>query len=201
MSLPESDPKFAKQPERNTAVSPPKTYTYSYYAGPPEPTGLQAYKPQPHQVQRASQNQRSTRWHYFPIAAAGLLAILFALFLLFQAIWPTTPNARTFLSGMADFTLIMFMLPLILVFLGIQIGMIGLGVYYIQWKRNMPESAVKRYGYLRVLLWQIEAWHDKARPYIDKASEKASNIAVSFNEKIAFVESWLTTIKKWIIRS
>ncbi len=199
MSLPEFDPTPKKQPSRDTAVSPPKTYTY--YAEPPEPTGLQAYKPHTYQIERVARNQRSTRWHYFPIAVSGILAILFSLFLLFEAIWPSTENAHAFLSGMADFTLIMFMLPLILIFLVVQIGMVGMGVYFIQWKRKMPDSPVKTYGYLRVLLWQIETWLDRGRPYIDKANEKASNIIISFNEKVAFIESWLNTIKKWITRS
>ena len=199
MSLPDTNPTPEKQPVRDTAVSPPKTYTY--YAEPPAPTGLQAYKPRPFQVERAARNRRSTRWHYFPIVIAGILAILFSLFLLYEAIWPSTENAYAFLSGMADFTLIMFMLPLILVFLVVQILMIGLGVYYIQWKRDMPESPVKTYGYIRIFLWQVETWLERGRPYIDKASEKASNIIISFNEKIAYIEAWLTTLKKWITRS
>ena len=199
MSLPDANPTPEKQPVRDTAVSPPKIYSYN--ATPPEPTGLQAYKPHTYQIERATRNQRSTRWHYFPVAVAGTLAILFSLFLLYQAIRPSTPNTYAFLSGMADFTLIMFMLPLILVFLVVQILMIGLGVYYIQWKRDMPESPVKTYGYIRIFLWQVETWLERGRPYIDKASEKASNIIISFNEKIAYIEAWLTTLKKWITRS
>jgi hypothetical protein len=93
------------------------------------------------------------------------------------------------------------MLPLILIFLLVQIGMIGAGVYVIQWKRTMPDSPVKKYGYVRVMLWQLEFWLEKGRPYIDKASNKASAIVISYNQKIAVIEFWLTTLKKWIIRS
>ena len=202
MSLPESDPKLDQQkPNRpNTAVSQPNPYTYSYYAD-PKPTGLQAYEPLPYQVERAQKNKRSTRWHYFPIAVAGILAILFSLFLLYQAIRPSTEYTRAIISGMADFTLIMFMLPLILLFIVVQLGMFGLGFYIYQWKREMPDSPIKEYGYIRVILWNIEFYLEKGRPYVERASDKASAVAISFNEKLATIESWLNTIKKWVTRS
>ena len=200
MSSSETNPSPEKPSLPNTAVSPSGSYKYTYYAT-PQPTGLQAYEPLPYQIERADKNKRSTRWHFFPIAVAGILAILFSLFLLYEAIWPSTPTARAFISGMADFTSIMFMLPLILIFTVVQIGMVAAAFYIIQWKRDMPDSPIKSYGYVRVLLWQIEFWLDKGRPYIDKASNKISAIVISFNQKITYIEFWLTTIKKWVTRS
>ena len=196
MSMPESD--SANKAQKETAVSRPATYTY--YAPEPTPTGLQAYEPLNYQVERAKKNKRSTRLHYLPIAIAGILAILFALFLLYQAIGGTA-QAREILSGMADFTLIMFMLPLILLFLVLQLGILGVAFYIYQWKREMPDSPIKTYGYIRVILWNIEFYLEKGRPYVERASDKASAVVIKFNERFATVESWLVTIKNWIVRS
>lgn len=197
MSMPESD-SLPKQ-QQETAVSRPITYTY--YAPEPAPTGLKAYEPLNYQIERTKRNKRSTRLHYLPILIAGTLAILFSLFLLFQAIWPRTEQTREIISGMADFTLIVFMLPLILFFLVIQLGMLGLAFYIFQWKREMPDSPIKEYGYIRVILWNIEFYLEKGRPYIERASDRAAAVAIKMNGRFATIESWLITIKNWIVRS
>ncbi len=206
MSLTSSDHKQEeqKQARKDTAVSPsPPTPAYTYYsnATPPPPRGLQTYKPLPYQIERAQKNKRSTRWHYLPIAIVSTLAILFALFLLSQAIWPRTEYTRAILSGMADFTLIMFMLPLSLLFIFIQLGMLGFAIYIYQWKREMPDSPIKQYGYVRILLWQIEHYLERGRPYIERANDKLSSVVITFNKRITTIESWLKIIKKWIVRS
>ena len=71
-------------------------------------------------------------------------------------------------------------------------------------KKEALQSAldqIKEYGYIRVIFWQIEFYLEKGRPYVERASNKAATFVIKMNERFAIIESWLITIKKWIVRS
>lgn len=168
----------------NRPFQPPSTFT---------PTAVQ--------LERANRLKRFNRWViYLPL---GLLATaVFGLFitLLIFAIWPPYEDTRLFLSGMADIFLIIFILPLILIFGLLLVGIIGGAIY---WRRSRNEdgepSLQQKYGRLRLLLWKIDQQYlSKASQQIDKLMPALAQPIIRFNAFIAYITAWLAQLTKQI---
>lgn len=186
----------------NTAVSSSRPYTYTYAYQEPQPEGFAAYQPSDEQVERAKAWQRFTRLYVIlPITLVAFIIFIFSLFLLYQAIWPATAQTRPLLSGVADILVILFLLMVTLFFAIILTAVFGAAFAYRKHRRSQPESALKEYGYIRILLWQIDKLIEKPIPTINKFSQTAADLTIKLNLKIAYLQAWLAQIKSWILRS
>lgn len=168
----------------------------------PAPTGLRAYRPNDEQIARAKAARRFRRLVvYLPIALVFLIIFAFSTFLLTQAIWPANEGTRSLFSGLADLLLILAMLPLLIIFLLLQVGtLIGLMQWYTR-RRPQPDTAVKQYGYVRVLLWRVETAVVNANSYVNKGSRRVADWTIQFASRLARIETWLEQIKQWLMRS
>ncbi len=182
---------------------PPTTpYSYTYAYREPEPTGFAAYQPAPAQIERAAYWRRFTRLYVIlPLSILSGIILILSIFLLYLAIWPATEQTRPFLSAVADILVIIFLLVVTFFFALILAGIFGAGFAYRKYWRQQPDSALKKYGYIRILLWQIDSLIDKPIPYINKFSKNIADLIIKINALLAYVESWLAQLKNLIIRS
>ncbi len=187
---------------RNTAVPPTVPYSYTYAYLEPEPTGFAAYQPTPTQVERADYWRRFTRLYVIlPLSILSGVVLILSIFLLYMAIWPATEQTRLFLSAIADILVIIFLLVVTFIFAIILVGIFGAGIGYRQHWRQQPDSPLRKYGYIRILLWQIDSFIDKPIPYINKFSKNIADFTIKINALLAYIESWLSQLMSVVQKS
>lgn len=178
----------------------PYSYTYAYLE--PEPTGFAAYQPTPTQVERADYWRRFTRLYVIlPLSILSGVVLILSIFLLYMAIWPATEQTRLFLSAIADILVIIFLLVVTFIFAIILVGIFGAGIGYRQHWRQQPDSPLRKYGYIRILLWQIDSFIDKPIPTINKFSKNIADLTIKINALLAYIESWLSQLMSVVQRS
>ena len=187
---------------RNTAVPPTTPYSYTYAYREPEPTGFAAYQPTPAQVERADYWRRFTRLYVIlPLSILSGVVLILSIFLLYLAIWPATELTRPFLSAVADILVIIFLLVVTFFFALILAGIFGAGFAYRRYWRQKPDSPLKKYGYIRILLWQIDSFIDKPVPYINKFSKNIADLTIKINAVLAYAASWLSQLTSVLQKS
>ena len=205
MSTPDSSkkngpPPPSSHPAGNTAVSPAGPYSYAYpphARHKPEPTGLAAYQPTTGQTERADQWRRFTRLYViWPLSLLSGVVLILSIFLLYLAIWPLTEQTRPFLSAVADILVIIFLLVVTFFLALILAAICGAGIAYRQYWRKQPDSPLKKYGYTRILLWQIDNLAGKPAPYINKFSQKIAGFVIKINALLAYVETRLARLTR-----
>lgn len=178
----------------------PYSYTYTYHE--PEPTGFSAYQPTPVQIERANYWRRFTRLYVIlPLSILSGVVLILAIFLLYLAVWPASELTRPFLSAVADILVIIFLLVVTFFFALILVGIFGAGIAYRQHWRQQPDSPLKKYGYIRILLWQIDSFIDKPIPYINKFSKSTADFTIKINAFFAYVKSWLAQLMSVLQKS
>jgi hypothetical protein len=167
---------------------------------PSEPTST--FKPTAVQLERAAALKRFNRWAiYLPLGLLATAVIGFLIYLLIIAIWPPYEDTRLFLSGMADIFLILFMLPVVLIFGLLLIGIFGGAIYWQQSRKESGEPSLQRkYGRLRLLLWRLDQRLSKLYQQIDKQMPLLARPIIRFNALMAYVNSWLSQLTKQMYR-
>lgn len=154
------------------------------------------------QLERAKALKRFNRWViYLPLGLLGTAVLGLLVYLLIVAIWPPYADTRLFLSGIADIILILAMLPMVLIFALVLVGIIGGAVY---WQRSRKEegdpSLQKRYGRLRLLLWKGDQKLSGLYRQVDQLMPKAAGPIIRFNAFMAYLTTWLSQLTKQIKR-
>lgn len=162
-----------------------------------------AYQPRAEQILRAKATRRFTRLYvYLPLGFLAAVILIFSLYLLYIAIFPPNADTRIFLSGLADFILIVWLIPTTLIFGLVMTAAIGGYLYY---KYGMddeqkPLPPAPPYGRLRTFLWRSEAVLIQLIPKLVEAENKVARPVIQLNAIIAYIESWLINIKNFILR-
>ncbi len=198
MTTPDSVPQNGPSPlnnEANRDTAAPPAAPYAYACREPEPAGFAAYQPTPAQAERADHWRRFTRLYVIlPLSILSGVVLILAIFLLYLAVWPVSEQTRPFLSAAADILVIIFLLVVTFFFALILAGIFGAGFAYRRYWRRKPDSPLKKYGYIRILLWQIDSLVEKPIPYVNKFSENAAGLAIKINAILAYAESWLSQL-------
>lgn len=161
------------------------------------------FKPHPEQIDRALAAQRFTRLYvYVPLGIATTAVVILVLFLLYLALFPPSVETYVYLSGLADFVLIMFMIPVILIFGALLFGGIGGYIYYKYFldESERPLSPAPPYGRVRTLLWRVDDLLLQIMPQVDTAVATISRPVISFNSWLAYAGSWLRSVKNILLR-
>jgi len=124
------------------------------------------------------------------------------LFLLYLALFPPSEDTYLFLSGLADFVLIIFMIPVAIVFGLLLFGGVGGYIYYKYFldEAERPLSPAPPYGRIRTLLWRVDDLLLQIMPKVDAAVGNISRPVIRFNSWVAYVGSWLKSIKNLLLR-
>lgn len=149
------------------------------------------------QLERTRSLQRFNLWAvYVPLGVVVTAVLALLIYLLIIAIWPPYEDTRLFLSGIADIILILFMLPVVLVFGLVVAGLIGGGIY---WRKSRKESDApalqKQYGRLRLLLWKVDQKLTGVYRQIDQLTPKVAGPVIRYNAFLAYTNTWLDHLK------
>ncbi len=150
------------------------------------------------QLERANALKRFNRLVvYLPLgllttAVLGLLIYLFVL-----AVWPPYEDTRLFLSGIADIILILFMLPVVIIFGLLVAGIFG-GLIYRRQSRKVDGTPTmqQKYGRLRVLLWKLDQKLSVVYRKVDQLMPRIANPVIRFNAFLAYMAAWLGQLNK-----
>ena len=145
------------------------------------------------QLERAEALTRFNRWAiYVPLGLLTTAVIGFLIYLLILAIWPPYEDTRLFLSGVADIILILFMLPVVLLFGLLLAGIFGGAFYWRQSKKETGEPSLQnKYGRLRLLLWKLDQKLSTVYRKVDQVMPKIAQPVMRLNATLAYISSWL----------
>lgn len=161
------------------------------------------FQPHPEQLDRVRAARRFTRLYvYLPLGVLTLIVALVVLFLLYLALFPPTEETYVYLSGLADFVLIIFMIPVIVVFGVLLFGGIGTYLYYKYFmdEADRPLPPAPQYGRIRTLLWRVDDLLIKIMPKVETAVGSISRPVITFNSWLAYFKSWLKSMKNFLLR-
>lgn len=164
------------------------------------PTGFQ---PNDEQLARAAATQRFIRLYvYLPMGVVTAVVVLITLYLLYLALFPPTPDTYTFLSGLADFVMVMFLIPVVTIF-GLLLTA-GIGGYIYYWyvmdEAERPIPPAPAHGRIRTLLWQADSLIIRYRPKLLEAETRITRPVIRFHAWLAFVSTWTKSVKGWFGR-
>lgn len=162
------------------------------------------FEPTAEQLARAGALRRFNRLYvYVPVGLVTAVVLLTSLYLLYLALFPPTEDTYLFLSGLADFVLIMMLLPVVLIFGLVMTAVIGGYIYYnfFMDESERPIPPAPPYGRVRTLLWRIDSLLllivlPKLRHY----SHRITQPIIRFNGWFAYIQSWLNTLRRLVIR-
>ena len=145
------------------------------------------------QLERAEALTRFNRWTiYVPLGVLATAVVGFLIYLLILAVWPPYEDTRLFLSGVADIILILFMLPVVLLFGLLLAGIFGGAFYWRQSKKETGEPSLQnKYGRLRLLLWKLDQKLSTVYRKVDQVMPKIAQPVMRLNATLAYISSWL----------
>jgi len=154
------------------------------------------------QLERANALKRFNRWVvYLPLGLITTAVLGLLIYLLIIAIWPPYQDTRLFISGMADFLLILFLLPVVAVFGLLLAGVVGGTIY---WRRSRTEegtpSLQQKYSRLRLLLWKLDQKLSIVYRKADQIMPKLANPIIRFNALAVYLTTWLAQLTKQLNR-
>ncbi|GIK55245.1 MAG: hypothetical protein BroJett015_09080 [Chloroflexota bacterium] len=162
------------------------------------------FEPSEEQMSRAAALRRFNRLYvYAPVGVVTAVVLLTFLYLLYLALFPPTEETYLFLSGLADFVLIMMLLPVVLIFGLVMTAVIGGYVYYnfFMDEADRPIPPAPPYGRVRTLLWRLDSLLLLiVLPQLRSYSHRITRPIIRFNGWFAYLQSWLDTLRRLVIR-
>lgn len=148
------------------------------------------------QLQRAKDLKRFNQLAvYLPLGLITAAALGFFIYLLILAIWPPYEDTRLFLSGVADIILILFLLPVMLIFGLLVAGLIGGIIYWQQSRKADGEPSLQnKYGRFRLLLWKLDQKLSGVYRQIDQLMPKLAGPVIKFNATMAYINTRLARL-------
>jgi hypothetical protein len=166
----------------------------------PEPRVV--FVPTAVQLERVNKLKRFNRWAiYVPLGVLTTAVLGLLVYLLILAIWPPFEDTHLFLSGVADIILILFMLPVVLIFGLLLVGILGGGIYWRKSRKDNGDSSLqKKYGRLRLLLWKLDQKLSVIYQQADTLMPRLAGPVIRFNALTAYINTWLAQLMKQLNR-
>ncbi|HRQ38662.1 MAG TPA: hypothetical protein PLD25_12210 [Chloroflexota bacterium] len=171
---------------------------------PPLSSITTGFEPSAEQLARATALRRFNRLYiYLPVGLVTAVVLLITLYLLIIAIFQPSPELYLFLSGLADFVLILMLLPVVLIFGLVMTAVIGGYVYYNYFmdEADRPIPPAPPYGRVRTLLWRADSFLLLIiLPKLRHISQRISQPIIRFNGWFAYIQSWLDSLRRLVVR-
>lgn len=167
------------------------------------PAAATGFQPSPEQLARAGALRRFNRLTvYLPVGLVTAVVLITSIYLLYLALFPPTEETYLFLSGLADFVLILMLLPVVLIFGLVMTAIIGGAIYYnfVMDEAERPIPPAPPYGRLRTLLWRLDSLLLIVIPKVRQGSQRVTQPLIRFNGWLAYIQSWLQSTQKFITR-
>jgi hypothetical protein len=165
---------------------------------PPAPIG---YQPTAAQLARAAATKRFTRLYvYLPIGLGTAVVAILSLYLLYLALFPPSEDTYLFLSGLADFIAVLWLIPVVLIF-GLLLAA-GIGGYIYYWyvldEAERPIPPAPKHGRIRTLLWQLDSLLVRIFPLVLEAERRITRPLIRIHAWFAYLGAWVNNFKKFI---
>ncbi len=160
-----------------------------------------AFQPSPEQLARKAALKRFNRLYVFlPLGIVIALALTVIVLLLVGVLAPGLTGAAEFASALADMTIILFSLPMMLLCAIGPALLAGLIVF----SRNRRQAGVPRMddgGAIQVLLWKMDNLVRQAQSKVVETSPKVARPVVEFNAKLAYFQAFWQKVWSYLKRS
>lgn len=168
----------------------------------PDPSNYsQPYQPTPRQEERRASLQRfNRRYVYLPLGFMAVVALVLTILFLVGVFSPAFPGAAAYASALADITIILFVLPMIL--------LMAAGPALLAWiivaSRQRREEGRPRFddgGKLHTWLWQLDSLLEKVYQETAVITQKASKPLITVHVWMAYAKAFLRKIQTYLKRS
>lgn len=158
---------------------------------------------QPSQAQkerRAALHRFNRLYVYLPLGLITAVALLVIILFLVGIFAPGLTGAAEFASGLADITIILFSIPMMLL---CAVGPLSLaGIYSVS--RNRRKQGKPRMddgGRMQQLFWQIDNLVQRAQTKTGEISPQIARPIIQANAFVAYLHAFLKQIKSYLKRS
>lgn len=164
------------------------------------------FKPSATQREREAALKRFNRLYVLmPVIAITVISVLIITVMIIAVLvmaFSDTGNAKflSFLSGLADITIIMFTIPMIILMISGPLllgGMINMS----RNRRKLDKPAFDQGGSLQVLLWKMDNLIQKSQEKTNEIAPKMADQVIRFNESLAYVAAFFKQIANFFKRS
>ena len=175
--------------------------TTQYYHPVPEP-----FKPNDKQREREAALKRFNRLYVLmPIIAISVISVLIIALMIIAVLAMSfsdnfSEEFLSFISGLADITIIMFLMPMIILMISGPM-MLGAMINRSRTRRKMGKPAFDQGGSFQVLLWKLDNLIVKSQNKTNEVAPQLADQVIRFNESIAYVSAFLKQITSYFKRS
>ncbi len=152
------------------------------------------FTPSDEQKERAEALKRFNRLYVLtPIIAVSVVTVLIIATMIILAIAPNYSENTVFISALADMSIIMFTIPMIILMLSGPLLLIGL-INLSRKRRKLGKPAFDQGGGLQVLLWKLDLLVQKSQSKTNEVAPQLADQVIRFNEAIAYVGAFFNQI-------
>ena len=175
--------------------------TTQYPALVPEP-----FKPNDRQQEREAALKQFNRLYVLaPVIAISAISVLIIVFMIIAVLimaFSGSVNSTflTFISGLADITIIMFTMPMIILMISGPMLLAAM-INRSHKRRKAGKPAFDQGGSFQVLLWKMDNLIEKSQNKTNEIAPQLADRVIRFNESIAYVSAFSKQILSYFKRS
>ncbi len=179
-----------------TKQTTPNNYNYQ-----PEP-----FKPSDRQKEREAALKRFNRLYVLtPIIAISVISVLIIVLMVVAVLYMSineevNQEFISFMSGLADITIITFIFPMIILMISGP-ALLGAMINASSKRRKAGKPAFDQGGKLQVLFWRMDSLIERSQTKTNEIGPQAADKVIRFNESIAYVGAFLKQIASYFKRS
>lgn len=164
------------------------------------------FKPSDRQKERKAALKRFNRLYVFtPIITIAVIFVLIIVSMVIAVFYMSINNnvnekLISFISGLADITVIIFTLPLIIIMISGPL-LLGVLINNSRNRRKMGKSAFDQGGKLQVLLWRMDKFMEQIQTKTNEVAPRMADQVIRFNESIAYIKGFIQQITSYFKRS
>jgi heme/copper-type cytochrome/quinol oxidase subunit 2 len=147
-------------------------------------------------------NRRYVLAPVIAISVISILVIVFMIGIVLVMAFSDEMNAQylSFLSGLADITIIMFTIPMIILMISGPLMLAGM-INMSRKRRKLGKPAFDQGGSLQVLLWKMDNLIEKSQTKTNEVAPQMAEQIIRFNESIAYAQGFFKQITSYFKRS
>ena len=167
----------------------------------PEP-----FEPNERQLEREAALKRFNRLYVLtPIIAISVISVLIIVLMVVAVIaMSISDNVNEefllFISGLADITIIMFTIPMIILMISGPLLLVAM-INNSRNRRKLGKPAFDQGGKFQVLLWRMDNLIERTQNKTNEVAPQMADQVIRFNESIAYIGGFINQIKSYFKRS
>ncbi len=162
------------------------------------PSEQASYSPSPEQLERERALKRFNRLYiYVPVTVAVIIVVVLVVLMLIGILAPGLVGANVFLSGLADTILVLWMIPMMVLFALVPIGYVAYLVNRRQRRDQLPpDSPLLRHSRAQMAMWQAQNIVDRVGATSEGLSDRIAKPLLRLDSSAAYLFAWLDILAK-----